>query len=166
MYGSTQELDDFRCRYTPGPPRSFSGPREMVRLQEKDGLRFLQFAPATGVSTGTPPRSLKDRSTNRYLWVIDKDGIPYIIESRVPVIDSKPKHTNLTGGGDAYLGGEVWFKSFSSLYVSGGSGRYPPRDVRQLEKAGQVFESFGYAVIPLGWDYGTGRAKRYLEELQ
>ncbi len=43
-----------------------------------------------------------------------------------------PKHTNLTGGGRAYLGGELWFTNNSEVYVSGGSGRYPPSDERQL----------------------------------
>ena len=52
------------------------------------------------------------------------------------------------------------------LYIFGGSDRYPPKTKNdcQLEEAGQVFESFGYAVTALGWDYETGVARRYLEE--
>ena len=75
------------------------------------------------------------------------------------------KHTNLTGGGEAYLGGELWFTSETSLYLSGGSGRYPPRDATQLEEATEVFRSFGYEVISLGWDHEARRALRDLERV-
>lgn len=78
------------------------------------------------------------------------------------VIDGySPKHTNLTGGGEAYLGGELWFFSVSRIYVSGGSGRYPPADARQLADAVLVFETLDYDVESLGWDVDA--AKRYLE---
>ncbi len=98
------------------------------------------------------------------MWVIDIKGIPYIWETPVPIIGiALPKHTNLTGGNEAYLGGEMWFISETSIYISGGSGRYPPESNEQLEEAGRVFESFNYEVAVLGWDYEVGAAKRYLE---
>ena len=92
-------------------------------------------------------------------------GIPYVIEMHIAAIGGTlPKHTNLTGGGEAYLGGELWFASASSLYLSGGSGRYPPIDPAQLEEATAVFESFVYEVTSLGWDYVMDEAKRNLED--
>ena len=84
----------------------------------------------------------------------------------VPVVligGTLPKHTNLTGGGEAYLGGELWFSSESALYLSAGSGRYPPCNAAQLEEATEVFKSFGYDVTSLGWDDGADEAKRFLE---
>lgn len=57
----------------------------------------------------------------------------------------------------------MWFASRVALYISGGSGRYPPRDPTQLEEAIQVFESFGYEVTSLGWNDATGKARRLLE---
>ena len=98
---------------------------------------------------------------NRYLWVIDRQGIPYIIErplSHIGGID--PKHTNLTGGEDAYVGGELWFSDNSRLFVSGGSGRYHPIDAKQLSYAVRVFESYQYRVTSLGWDFKNDRAWR------
>ena len=120
-------------------------------------------APASGIKCGTPPLTQRGVS-KKYLWVIDTKGIPYVFEIDIDLIGAVPKHTNLTGGGEAYLGGELWFTSESSLYLSGGSGRYPPRDATQLEEATDVFESFGYEVTSLGWDYGADEAKRYLEK--
>ncbi len=117
------------------------------------------------VLIGIPPSSSDETvKINRYLWVIDIRGIPYIIEAPVSIIGhALPKHTNLTGGGKAYLGGEMWFISGADLYVSGGSGRYPPTDRRQLAEAIRVFQAFGYEVSSLGWNDVTGRAKRVLD---
>ena len=83
--------------------------------------------------------------------------------------DNLPKHTNLTGGGEAYVGGELWFASNDSLYVSGGSGRYPPIDSRQLEQAVGVFRHYGYEARSLGWDHAPvpgGSPKRIWEGSQ
>ena len=164
---STQELDDFRRRYPIRPPtRSSDHPHEDIQLEAEHGFRLLAPAPALDVLIGTPPRSRFDsESGNRYLWVVDQRGIPYIIEERLLVIGSEvPKHTNLTGGGRAYLGGEIWFASEDVLYLSGGSGRYPPSNSRQLEAAAQVFESFGYEARSLGWNPLTGMARRFWED--
>ena len=75
-----------------------------------------------------------------------------------------PKHTNLTGDSEAYMGGELWFRTDSFLYLSGGSGRYPAECEQELVDAVRVFQAFGYEVKSLGWDEKSG-AKRYLEEL-
>ena len=104
------------------------------------GLRRLHQAPAIDILIGAPPRARND-SRNRYLWVIDDTGIPYILEAQLLALNGElPKHTNLTGGGRAYLGGELWFSDRSSLFMSGGSGRYPPANAEQLDDAAQVFE--------------------------
>lgn len=116
---------------------------------------------------GTPPYSRTDQGEHRYLWVIDANGIPYIHESPIQTIcGNPPKHTNLTGGGKAYLGGELWFHSYTHLYVSGGSGRYPPINGDQLDCAVQVFRDFDYNVTSLGWDEGTDTARRYREQAE
>ena len=159
-----QALDDFRSRYDPRPPEFVHHHREVVQLDLNSGLRLLEPAPASGISFGTPPSSSTDDPRNRYLWVIDERGIPYILESPIAVILHKlPKHTNLTGGGEAYIGGEMWFSSTISIYISGGSGRYPPIGGHQLEEAAGVFNAFGYNVTSLGWDDDAGSALRLLE---
>jgi hypothetical protein len=137
---------------------------ERKQLKQGDGLRFLEPAPATNILTGRPPSSRNESGFHRYLWVIDANGIPYIIESPLKAIGNQvPKHTNITGGKEAYLGGEMWFNSQESLYISGGSGRYPPSDERQLQEAAEIFESFDYSVKSLGWDHVEGHARRYMQ---
>ena len=162
-------LDEFRGRYSPRPPRlpsSFSE-SELRKLTEVDGLRVLDHAPAPeDILLGMPPRSRTANGRNRYLWVIDSNGVPYIREMSIPALegntDNLPKHTNLTGGETAYVGGELWYRSCIDLYVSGGSGRYPPGDESQLDGAVGVFKGFGYDVTSLGWDEENRCARRYL----
>ena len=70
---------------------------------------------------------LDQKSLSRYLWVINDDGILFTLE--IPIDDlngEKPKHTNLTSGRPAYIGGELWFETGARLFVSGGSRTWLP----------------------------------------
>ena len=58
------------------------------------------------------------------------------------------------------MGGELWFADEESLFLSGGSGRYPPSDETHLNDAVGVFKSYGYRVTSLGWDDERGEARR------
>lgn len=107
---------------------------------------------------------MTDQGDPPYLWVIDPRGIPYILEHPLEILDgSRPKHTNLTGGREAYVGGELWFGDTLKIFVSGGSGRYGPESPEQLEDAVSVFETFGYVVRSLEWDPQLGKARRNWE---
>ena len=148
----TPTLTAFRVRYQLRRPEYPYG-RIDSQCVPVTGFAVLGGAPVSGIRLGKPPRVKGERSPDTYLWVIDGSGIPYIIEAPLPELAGKcPKHTNLTGDGEAYLGGELWFCGYSELFVSGGSGRYPPHDPDQLECAVDVFRSFGYCVTSLGWD--------------
>ena len=165
MTNGSQTLEDFSRRYAlrapQYPPLRGRIESECVQIE---GLLLLAEAPVANFQQGYPPLARSEQGTNTYIWVIDLTGVPYIIGVHLKTLGGeRPRHTNLTGDKDAYVGGELWFRTESSLYISGGSGRYPPLCEDQLKDAVTVFEAFGYEVISLGWD-GTG-AKRYLEEL-
>ena len=164
----TQVLDrSWRRHQLRSPQRESDRPEESHQLRTAHGLRLLGSAPVVGVLLGAPPVSRSERGINRYLWVFDERGVPYIIEEPLALVGlALPEHTNLTGGGSAYLGGELWFASRESVFISGGSGRYPPVGFRQLEEAVEVFESFGCKVDSLGWDHDARVAKRYWEGSQ
>lgn len=153
-------LDNFRTRYSPRSP-------DLTRLAAPSELRvvpveLLVVAPQESASQGTPPRSRDDYGAGRYLWVIDHRGVPYLLEQPMAECDgSMPKHTNVTGGEPAWIGGEVWFAGPSNLFVSGGSGRYPPDSAGHLESAVDVFRAHLYAVTSLGWDHETESARRF-----
>ena len=160
---TTPILNGFRRQYTLRDPYFDPDvPRIPSQCWPICGLSRLTAPPALDVSYGIPPGVQRERSPNTYIWVIDANWVPYIIESTILRLHGPPKHTNLTGGGQAYVGGELWFRTDTSLYVSGGSGRYFPCHEQQLEDAVEVFRSFGYGVISLGWDPNSG-ARRFLE---
>ena len=157
----TPEFERFRKSYDRQPPQLQCSDHELVQLAGQDGLNMLRRAPAGQIQPGSPPRSLEEKGNNTYLWVICDSGIPHIIERPLKGLDNRPpKHTNLTGGGKAYVGGELWFTDDRQLFLSGGSGRYPPRNEDELSDAANVFQSYQYQVTSLGWDYEYDRAKR------
>lgn len=160
----TPELRAFWEKYQPHPPTLTPGYKshELIQLTDADGVRELGYAPAQDVRFGKPPSTAtRDDSMKCYIWIIDRRGIPYIFEQPLPNLnDCLPKHTNLTGGGQAHIGGELWFADEESIFLSGGSSRYKPRNVTHLNDAVGVFKSYGYRVTSLGWDYSRGRARR------
>ena len=160
---NTPEMLDFWDKYPERIPQKTCLPDEIIPLSSADGVRTLEPAPAENVRLGAPPASRRRRGENTYLWVIDYQGIPYIIERGLPSLGGNPpKHTNLTGGAAAYIGGEMWFSDSENLYLSGGSGRYPPISENHLNDAVRVFESYNYRVASLGWDPRWNRARRTL----
>ena len=164
MTKGTQALAAFRSRYPLRAPIYRRG-RIESECRQITGFHLLADAPLTDFNPGFPPLVKDQDGSNTYIWVIDSKGVPYISEAGVQELKWQlPKHTNLTGDGEAYVGGQLWFRTDSYLYVSGGSGRYPPLSELQLEDAVRVFEAFCFEVRSLGWDKDTG-PRRYLEEL-
>ena len=160
---STLELLDFWDKFPERTPRKLCLPHELIPLSGADGVRTLEPAPAENVRLGAPPSSRRRLGENTYLWVIDSRGIPYIIKRSMSSLGGNtPKHTNLTGGAAAYVGGEMWFLNGENLYLSGSSGRYPPINENHLNDAVKVFESYNYQVASLGWDPVLDLARRTL----
>ena len=160
------KISEFRSQYAKRSPRRRTFrpiPHEFDAWSDADGVSVLLKAPVQDLELGKPPRKEGDDGVNTYIWVIDDEGIRYVIEQPIEGRPT-PKHTNLTGGGEAYVGGELWFSSDTSIYLSGGSGRYPPRNELELEDIVRVFESYGYAVTSLGLNNITKRANTHYDE--
>jgi hypothetical protein len=67
------------------------------------------------------------------------------------------KHTNLTGGGAAYSGGELILLNQYTMVVNGRSGRYGPRNATELYSAVKAFADSGYRVWYMPWDEDANR---------
>jgi hypothetical protein len=149
------KLDEFVAKYPAFPSRRAPAhPDEHRPLRPADGVLELEQPPLSG------PQGDAGDSRTRHLWVFAL-SIPYILES-APMATPKlatgfAKHTNLTGGGLASCGGELWIDSAEEghLYVNGSSGRYGPRTKAQLEDAVEVFKKCGFRVTSFGWDDDT-----------
>ena len=158
---SSEALSAVRAMFPAKVPAPFliGSPTEL-QLVPSD---LLEQAPNERATRGNKPVSRESASVGRHLWVIDDHGVPYLLERPMKECGGfLPKHSNVTGGQAAYVGGEVWFVDGRRLFVSGGSGRYPPASEDHLEAAVNVFRGFMYDVTSLGWDHETGFPRRYL----
>ncbi len=157
-------LGEFLNRYPPRPYRHrIDGGYPSVELEQvfpTDGLWYLNEVPLR-VLIGQPRRSNENDGESCHLWVIDQRGRPCISQDPLPRLgDRNLHHTNLTGGGEASIGGEIWFGEPPRVYLSGSSGRYPPRHPSHLEDAERLFRSVGFEVLSLGWDQETDKPHR------
>jgi len=158
-----QATGEYREEYPARPPaiaRNTQNEREFVLLDQGTGVIDFPTAPFGGARKGQPRDSISKEGKNTFLWVIGCARVPILIENYAS--SEVAKHTNLTGGTVAHSGGELWFKDDCFFYLSGSSGRYPPRSKRELERIVEIFVSCGYNVESLGWDDETNRAYRSL----
>jgi len=149
--------------YPPQPPaKPADAPDANRQLLPVDGVGTLPGCVETMVPAERP-----GQRAARHLWVIVPDAVPIILEI-APGVQPPPlslgvaKHSNLTGGGPASCGGELWLDSADNrkLYANGGSGRYPPKTPKQLDDAMEVLSSYGFAVISAGWSEDNDCAER------
>lgn len=161
-------MTGYRAKYDQRGPNSsiINNDGERYQLTEEHGMTYIDGAPMKDVTLGHPPRSHQENSTSKskYIWVITEKEVPAILElsEKAKFLPSKrATHTNLTGGGLAYCGGEVWFESGERIYVSGSSGRYPPRSIGELQDICLAFIQLGYSVTSFGWNDDTNRPHRY-----
>jgi len=149
---STVNLAAFVEKYPPAPPaKPPENADQMRKLVSEDGVIDVVAAPLSK-TTGRP-----GTTEGKHLWVIVPEHLLAVLETapvRPPLQSGVVKHTNLTGGEPACCGGEVWADSVdpSKVYVNGGSGRYPPKDPKQLEAAVEVFADLGFRAVSAGWD--------------
>lgn len=163
-------LEEFMARYPPHlPRREHANEDELKLLSAADGVIVIAQAPVAGVSTHAHPHDT-DAGQATHLWVFLETSIPAILELAVvspPLESGRAKHTNLTGGGKAACGGELWVDpvDHSKLYVNGGSGRYGPTTPVQLDDAIGVFRSRGYEVVSFGWAEENDEPARVLRDV-
>ncbi len=130
-------------------------------LQKSTGEKFdipdeydVDFDPAD-------PTNKEILKNNKYLWVIDKDGLKIVRENQeylAAIERRQPSHTNLTGGCDAYSAGEVWFLGNGKVRLNAASRAYGqghdtmPLTALEYQLSVDVWAEIGYSVkvVPLG----------------
>ena len=137
-------------------------PDEHRLLVSEDGVGTMPSCVEAMPAADSP-----NEPAGKHLWVITEEGMPVVLETGnsvrpPPLASGRVTHTNLTGGGTACCGGEVWRDAADGLllHVNGGSGRYPVRSPQHLADAVEVFAQFGYSVRSAGWDHDHDRAAR------
>lgn len=150
-------LAAFRRDHPPRPPKFDVAiadqlkplPAEDVAGQLRDGSG-VEVMLAAGV-----PSTAEEARTARHLWVIGLETEPYALEAcgfGRALRDGVIKHTNLTGGGPAHCGGELWFLASGRICLNGDSGRYGPTSEAELMAAARAVAACGFEVGVMGWN--------------
>jgi hypothetical protein len=164
--GSDTSFEPYRKKYASRGP-NLANKRfddELRQLTIAEGLNELAPPPCTAAKTGAPPSMAKEAESTKYLWVVAPSTVPFALEllANAKLQRGRLSHTNLTGGGRAHCGGEMWFTDVSIIVMNGGSGRYPPRSMDELDDVAKAFKAVGYKVAHMGWDEDTNTPARFL----
>jgi hypothetical protein len=154
-------FDEFRKKHSARDAKQckIKNDDELLLMPSEEGrLSFGEHA-ASNVQQSQVPRDLTDRG-NVYLWAITSSEVPFALEHAKwgkKLGSGVVKHTNLTGGGKAHCGGELWFVDPNSVIVGGSSGRYGPQNEQELIDAAISFAACNYKVAYMGFDEDTGQ---------
>ncbi|QGM45094.1 hypothetical protein [Methylocystis heyeri] len=101
---------------------------------------------------------------DRHLWVVTTENVHYAPEA----CDfgkcrgaGATKHSNLTGGGRAFVGGELVFLEADTIAITGCSGRYRLRSGKEMAAIERAFVESGYNVWSMGYNEDTNRPHQF-----
>lgn len=114
---------------------------EYLPTTDIEGLRILLAAQET-------------KKRYCYLWILDFDGIKILYEDTPNFLDEESKmvkHTNITGGQEAFHGGELFVSADHKLFVNNKSDRYGRAELGYWQAAIAYFEKTynKYSIIDL-----------------
>jgi hypothetical protein len=167
MANASPLFDRYRGLHPARPP-DFTKVKNADELDDVTGERDVFSLPDDGVSRyipGTPSRS-SARSESVYLWVVAPADVyvaPEEGDTGRRLSRGRLAHTNLAGSSAkhaAHAGGELWFRDERSVWLTGASGRYPPRSNQELEDVANAYRLAGYLVCSAGWDDDLGGPAR------
>jgi hypothetical protein len=131
---------------------------ELIQMPPDQGMYELSSPPTT---TAQFPRHSSLPATEetaleaRHLWVIRSDDVPVALEACVwgQTLESGCiKHSNLTGGGAAHCGGEIWFVDDDRIAINASSGRYGAESSAEFGVVVDAMRRSGYYVASMGFD--------------
>lgn len=127
---------------------------EITDFSDREDVVSLTVAPAARLLRGVPPRVPRSSGDQMHLWLVGTDDVLVALEEGATgqsTTRGRLAHTNLSGGRPAHAGGELWYRDGASLWLTGGSSRYPPRSKGELDAIVEGFRSSGYTVRSCGW---------------
>lgn len=154
-----QGFDKFRQKYPLRPMRKIAANDDELRqMGYSDGIINLEEGPdATeyACTISESPTTEEEASHNRYLWVVRNNDVPCALEGckwGQSLANKKIKHSNLTGGGPAHSGGELWVVEGKGLIINADSGRYGALTESELDDFIDELRKIGFCVASMGFD--------------
>jgi hypothetical protein len=130
------------------------------QMSAEDGLHSWEdgSASASAVRGDTPV--IASKPDGRHLWVVIAEDVVHA-EEDCPFGRARAagavKHSNLTGGADAFSGGEIVFLDDHTVVLNGCSGRYRIRSEAEMRAVASAFRKSGYRVWSMGWNADVSR---------
>jgi hypothetical protein len=107
-----------------------------------------------------PPEFLDEGARDKVrLWVVGVEDVvhaPKNCSFGLSRSRKELKHSNLTAGGLAYSGGELFVVDESTVVVNGDSGRYGPRNGDEMNNVLKAFLESGHRTYTTGYDTDVG----------
>jgi hypothetical protein len=162
-------FDKFRGKYSPARAPNTGMIRnsdEVIQMTAEDGLE--QWSDGVATTSAAVPLTPKIDDTllsGLKLWAVRATDVVHAHEKCAfgKTLETQViKHTNLTGGDDAYCGGELLFLSDSTIVVNGYSGRYGPKSEREMEDVALAFRQSGFNVWSSGYDEESGKPYSFI----
>jgi hypothetical protein len=143
------------------PQKLIANPDQIKPMNPKDGLQEWTDGNLELLQdVQSPPPFIEGDDPRLSLWVVRTADVVYALENcsfGKSLATGMIKHTNLTGGGPAYSGGELILLNQYTIVVNGRSGRYGPRNATELYSAVKAFADSGYRVWYMPWDEDANR---------
>jgi hypothetical protein len=139
--------------------RRYNG--DVDQMNPEDGLMHWVDGPVE--SPGPEPKEkpeLPKQPAGQRLWVVTKEHVLHALETcdfAAKREAGAAKHSNLTGGGRAFVGGELVFSSEATITITGSSGRYRLRSGKEIAAIERAFVESGYDVWSMGYNQDTNR---------
>ena len=154
----------YRSGYQPDQPMNPEARRyvgDVDQMRPEDGLMCWVDGPVKGPGPepdGKP--GLPKQPDGQHLWVVTSEHVLHALEAgdfgkkrQAQAV----KHTNLTGGGRAFVGGELVFLNKRTIAITGNSGRYRLRSGKEMAAIERAFVASGYNVWSMGYNQETNR---------
>jgi hypothetical protein len=154
---ASPRFDSYRRQYDARTPdlKNQRSDDETQNVCANSDVFSLRVAPAPEVLVGAHPTARYSAGEKMHVWLVLPDDVVYSEEAGASGMKTERKrlsHTNLSGGGKAHCGGELWFRDDHSIWLTGGSSRYAPRTQEELDLIVNSFVDSGYSVCSCGWD--------------
>ena len=161
-------FEKYRRAHMPDQPMNPEAARyegDADQMTAEDGLEQWIDGPVEGPQPEPAECPVFEKNTEgQRLWVVTVDDVRHGPESCV--FGGKrgarfTKHSNLTGGGSAFVGGEVVFLGEETIAITGNSGRYRLRSGSELKAIESAFAESGYNVWSMGYNQDTNRPNTF-----
>ena len=161
---TTMAFATYRKAHQPDRPmnpeaRRYDGDADPMAAEE--GLRIWADGPAE--SAGAEPAEKPDlapKPDGQRLWAVTREHVlhaPEICEFGAQREAGAAKHSNLTGGGSAFAGGELIFLTEATIAITGSSGRYRLRSGDEMAAIERAFAASVYNVWSMGFNQDVNR---------